>query len=256
MFWSSSRVAFYYLLCWGLAACFTALIEVFKFAEKSGIRKCSSSKDVLAIVIIWVSSIFILMLLSSVVLYLIDRQVKIDIYFACNTYTSSQRSLMRRVRAKFIVFLAIFFICWLPTLAVGILHLASYASRTQEGLSIAEAILHPLQGVFNYFIFTPLRTGQSPQAYNSDRRSPILTRGTIHQYFATSCESSLSNSLARVPIMQSVSSFHFTPCFQDFENSLLRSYRSSDTLDNFDGSSLEHTLKIGRLLGEDGALYR
>ena len=79
----------------------------------------------------------------------------------------------------------------------------------------------------------------------------MLSRGTIQQFFGTSYESSVTNSMARMPILQSVSSFHFTPCFPDIDSPLVRSYRSTDTLDNIGTNSLENTLKVGCLFGEN-----
>ena len=116
-------------------------------------------------------------------------------------------------------------------------------------------MLHPLQGVFNYFIFTPLRSRQNLQTHLGDRKSPILSQGTIQQIYGTSYESSITNSIVQVPNMRSVSSFHFTPCFVDIDSPLLRSYCSTDTLDTVDNNSFENTLKIGRLFGENDHSY-
>ena len=109
-------------------------------------------------------------------------------------------------------------------------------------------MLHPLQGAFNYFIFTPLRSVQNVTAsYHSGRKSPLLTRGTIQQIYGTSYESSLGDSLVQPRSVPVVSSFHFTPCFLDDSSPLLASYRgSNDVLDY----SFDDELNNGTLLGE------
>ena len=121
--------------------------------------------------------------------------------------------------------------------------------------SFFQAILHPLQGIFNYFIFTPLRSLQNVSSYHGDRKSPILPHAINQQIYGTSYESSLTNSTPQVPNTPSISSFHFTPCFPDADL-LFRSYRSTDTLDSVDNYSYENNLKIGCLLGENHNFYQ
>ena len=109
-------------------------------------------------------------------------------------------------------------------------------------------MLHPLQGAFNYFIFTPLHSVQNvTTSYHSGRKSPLVARGTIQQIYGTSYESSLGNSLVQPRSVPVVSSFHFTPCFLDDSSPLLASYRgSNDALDY----SFDNALNSGTSLGD------
>ncbi|XP_065069337.1 G-protein coupled receptor 143-like [Rhopilema esculentum] len=242
------RILVYYSLAWGLAIFLTVIAQVLRLTGQDSIRRCISARDIPCIVIVWISLVIVLLALSSIVLFAIDRQVKSDICLASNAYTANQRTLMQHVRAKFVFFFATFVTCWVSTLIGNILVLANYGPTVQEALCFTEAILHPLQGLFNYFIFTPLRAGQNPVTYQGGRKSPLLPRGTIQQIYGTSYESSFASSIVPTSQLPSVSSFHFTPCFPKDGSPLMTSFQSSDSIDNY---SCDETLKIGDLLGEN-----
>eukprot|EP00794_Sanderia_malayensis_P007743 gene7743-8584_t len=243
------HVATYHATCWCLTTLFTVLIQVLRFSDRDSIRKCITEKQLPNVIIVWISVILALLILCTLTLVFIDRQVKADICLVSNAYTSYQRKLLQNVRGKFVFFVVVFFICWISTLAEGALILAKAGEYALQPLAFTEAILNPLQGAFNYFIFIPVRP--KPSAAVADRKSPLLPRGTIQQLYGASFESSFASSFGRGGRnFVAVPSFHFTPCGPDNETPpMLRS------IDNWSSctsrvDSLENTLNVGNLLGE------
>ncbi|XP_077995551.1 G-protein coupled receptor 143-like [Glandiceps talaboti] len=101
--------------------------------------------------------ILMVMICNPILYFISSRKVSKFLALTSGRYTDQERLLVKQVKEKFAMILAVFFVCWLPNVVNGFIILCQHSKDSYNGgviaLDVMMGILNPLQAFFNALIY-------------------------------------------------------------------------------------------------------
>ncbi|ESP03341.1 hypothetical protein LOTGIDRAFT_205062 [Lottia gigantea] len=151
------------ILCWILPFLFIAGSTVAVYYKTDFPQRCPHDSRIHIRYLIVYLPITLVMIINPILLFKARSLVKKSITRRTATFSSRERNIIRKMTIRFIFIVLLYIICWIPNIAESCTQVILYYYGTDSPsiqtyqwlfpLLITEAIMNPLQGFYNCFLY-------------------------------------------------------------------------------------------------------
>ncbi|XP_065185484.1 uncharacterized protein LOC135816048 [Sycon ciliatum] len=145
------RPLLFKVLCW-CGALLPASVSIFARFYPSGVRCATHDVNLYTTYSSLYIPILIVMIVNPIIYIKAFSRVT-QVLKRTGQVTNQGRQMTLAVKYKFLLILFFFYICWTANIVDGILQFSKAYTAPPLGLWMAEAVLNPLQGLFNALIY-------------------------------------------------------------------------------------------------------
>ncbi|KAK6180041.1 hypothetical protein SNE40_012261 [Patella caerulea] len=153
----------YLVICWGLPIAFVGALSLYLYLDTEFPKKCPDQlRTQLCDLILYLPAVVELLVIP----FLLIRSrtlVRNSIQRRTGTYSARQRRLIRVITGRFVAIVLFLYLCWVPNIIdsiIRVLMVHEYITTTTDErykllfpIWIIEAVMNPIQGFFNCFIY-------------------------------------------------------------------------------------------------------